>query len=207
MGQTRVLAIQGSPRRNGNSERLLDVFTEEFGLRSHDAEIEKMALRADIAPCLGCDKCVSGHCVQNDSMLEVYGKIRSADVIVLAAPVYFYGFPSHVKAMIDRCQLFYNVKYRRMERWRKAQGVGVLLACGATNGDNLSAGLSACARYWFDAIDFGFAGKVFVRGVDGPGEIRGCPEALEEARELAAKLGCNDAQRRSQVWKKRTQEE
>ena len=37
-------------------------------------------------------------------MQEVYEKIKSASVIVLSAPVYFYGLPSHVKAMIDRCQ-------------------------------------------------------------------------------------------------------
>lgn len=188
MGQTRVLAIQGSLRRNGNSERLLDVFTEELGSRAHDADIEKMALRADIAPCLGCDSCTSGRCVQNDSMLGMYEKIRAADVIALAIPVYFYGCPSHVKAMIDRCQLFYNMKYRRKEIWRSAPGTGVLLACGATNGDKLFAGIAACARYWFDAIDFRFAGNVFIRGVDWPGEISNHPEALEEARSLAKRL-------------------
>ncbi len=187
MSQTKVLAISGSLRPNGNSEMLLDVFLQEFGRQVPDSCIEKIVLR-DIAPCSGCDYCISGKCIHNDSMQEVYEKIKSASVIVLSAPVYFYGLPSHVKAMIDRCQLFYNMKYRRKEAWRSTPGTGVLLSCGATEGDRLFLGISACVRYWFNAIDFGYAGKVLVRGVDRPGEIKGHPEAFDETMSLARKV-------------------
>lgn len=224
MSQTKVLAISGSPRRNGNSELLLDAFLQEFGRQVPDSRIEKIVLSPtinsttsangtgvgavegsqvavekaetllgqkgiwDIAPCYGCDYCISGKCIHNDSMQEIYEKIKSAGVIVLSAPVYFYGLPSHVKAMIDRCQLFYNMKYRRKEAWRSTPGTGVLLSCGATEGDKLFSGISACVRYWFDAIDFGYAGKVLVRGVDKPGEITGHPEVFDETRSLARKV-------------------
>ncbi len=224
MEQTRVLAISGSPRRRGNSERLLDVFLEEFRSAVPQCYIEKIVLKSrnglthrarcetgfceddeliaekrdlsttegegqfDILPCLGCDYCISGKCIQDDFMQQMYRKIKSADVIVLAAPVYFYGLPSHVKAMIDRCQLFFNMKYRRKEVWRSTPGIGVLLCCGATKGDRLFTGISACAKYWFDAIDFRYAGKVFVREVDRSGEITGHPEAFEETRSLAKKI-------------------
>lgn len=233
MGQTRVLAISGSPRRHGNSEKLLDVFLEEFRSAVPQSYIEKIVLKSgngvtqsrarresgfcedghpiseerdlstaegggqlDILPCLGCDYCVSGKCIQNDSMQQIYDKIRSADVIVLAAPVYFYGLPSHVKAMIDRCQLFFNMKYRRKEGWRSTLGTGVLICCGATKGDRLFTGISACAKYWFDAIDFRYAGKVLVRGVDRSGEITGHPEAFEETRSLSKKIASNFVQKR-----------
>lgn len=139
----------------------------------------------DIRPCLGCDFCVSGKCVQQDSMEEIYGKLKSADILVLSSPVYFYGLPSHVKAIIDRCQLFYNKKYRRKEKWRQQPGTGILLVCGATSGKQLFDGISLCVRYWFDAIDFEFSGKVVVRGVDKPSAVKKQIKALDEVRELA----------------------
>ncbi len=223
MGQTKVPAISGSPRRHGNSERLLDVFLQEFRSAVPQCHIDKIVLssRSDvmrsnsggntgsckegqassaendsstaqgewhISPCLGCDYCVSGKCIHNDSMQQMYRKIQCSDIIVLAAPVYFCGFPSHVKAMIDRCQFLYNMKYRRKEAWRSAQGTGVLICCGATEGNELFTGISACARYWFDAIDFRYAGKILVRGVDNPGEITCHPEAFEQARRMARQL-------------------
>ncbi len=183
-----ILAIQGSPRRNGNSDRLLDVFINEFKARMLCSEIEVMRSGMDIAPCLGCDKCISGSCIQKDSMQEIYGKFKTVDAIVLAAPAYFYGFPAHVKAMIDRCQLFYNLKYRRKLVWRKDQGYGALLACGASNGHALFDGMNSCAKYWYDALDLKFAGKVVVRGVDKPGEIWHHANAFEETKTLAAKI-------------------
>ena len=222
-GHMYLVAIAGSARRNGNSERLLDLFIDEFISNASDWHVEKLVLIDggkvkdkeimgtgvlkgldihrypnsetstdervwNINPCLGCDFCVSGKCVQEDSMVEMYEKLKVADVVVLSSPVYFYGVPSHVKAIIDRCQLFYNKKYTRKERWRDRPGTGVLLCCGATRGDSLFTGISASARFWYDAIDFEYAGKVLVRGVDKPTAIDGRKEALEETRALARSI-------------------
>lgn len=187
----KILAILASPRIKGNSEGLLDAFVEELAETVPGADIEKVKLGMGIRPCLGCDKCISGSCVQKDAMMEMYPKLKSADVIVLSSPVYFYGFPSHAKAMMDRCQLFYNLKYRRKLKWREKPGLGVLLACGASHGDSLFSGMSATARYWFDALDFEFRGKVDVRGVDEPGDIHHFPATLEKARKLAKKTAAS----------------
>ena len=217
-----VLAIAGSARRNGNSEKLLDVFVDELTSNTSDWHVEKIVLidgskvlrKAEetgmlkgldihrysngensvneyvwnIRPCLGCDFCVSGKCVQKDSMWDIYEKLKVVDLLVLSTPVYFYGVPSHVKAIIDRCQLFYNKKYIRKEKWRDKPGMGVLLCCGATRGENLFTGISASARFWYDAIDFEYAGKVLVRGVDKPTAMDGRQEVVEETRALARNI-------------------
>lgn len=183
----KLFAMHGSPRTKGNSETLLHAFIDEFKKNLHDVQVEILKLPLNIAPCLGCDKCISGVCVRKDIMLQMYGKIKKADLIVLSAPVYFYGFPSHVKAMIDRCQLFYNLKYRRKLTWRESPGLGVLLSCGASRGTHLFDGMVNCAKYWFDALDVQYGGKVVVRGVDEKGDIDKFPEAFVETRLLAEK--------------------
>ena len=112
----KVLAFAGSPRRNGNTRTLLKVFADECAKRGHEVETVDLANTAKwkINACLGCDKCISGQCIQKDSMQDLYAKIAKADAIVLAAPIYFYGLPSQAKATIDRCQLFLDRKSTRL---------------------------------------------------------------------------------------------
>lgn len=97
-----VLIISSSPRKGGNSDTLCDQFmkgSEEAGNR-----VEKIRL-ADlkIDYCSACYVCkTKGHCVKRDDMEKIIEKMRAADVIVLATPVYFYTMSAQIKTMIDR---------------------------------------------------------------------------------------------------------
>lgn len=97
-----VLIISSSPRKNGNSDTLCDQFmkgAEEAGNR-----VEKIRL-ADlkIDYCSACYACkTKGHCVKQDDMEQIIEKMRAADAIVLATPVYFYTMCAQLKTMIDR---------------------------------------------------------------------------------------------------------
>ncbi|MGE5579109.1 MAG: flavodoxin family protein [Bacillota bacterium] len=186
----KILAFAGSPRRNGNTRILLNAFVEECASKGHELELIDLTnpARWDINPCLGCDRCVSGRCIRNDSMQDLYPRIREADAIVLASPVYFYGLPAQVKAMIDRCQLFYNQKYRRKEPVRTRPCKGFFISCGATHGAKLFDGAILTVKYWFDALDVQYAGDALFHGIDEPGEVRKHPEALRVARALADHL-------------------
>lgn len=66
----------------------------------------------DIHPCLGCEYCLAhqNQCIYKDQMDIVYQEIREADVLVFISPVYFSNIPSTLKKVIDRCQLFYNLR-------------------------------------------------------------------------------------------------
>ncbi len=98
----KTLGIAGSPRRGGNTEMLLDRFLA--GAESAGAAVEKVvAARLKIAGCVACDGCwEDGHCVVQDDFQAVYEKLVAADVIVLAAPLYFWSLPAQLKALIDR---------------------------------------------------------------------------------------------------------
>lgn len=97
-----VLIISASPRKGGNSDTLCNQFmkgAEEVGNR-----VDKIRLaELNIDYCSACYACKKiGHCVKQDDMEQVLSKIRIADVIVLATPVYFFTMNAQMKTMIDR---------------------------------------------------------------------------------------------------------
>lgn len=99
----KILAISSSPRKNGNSEILCDEFLRGAKEKGHETRKIRLAEKK-IAPCLACCGCAENHvCVRNDDMTEVLAAMKEADVIVLAAPVYFYSVCAQMKTVIDRC--------------------------------------------------------------------------------------------------------
>ena len=105
----KILILEGSPRRNGNSAILSDEFAR--GAEKAGCSVEKVHIAGKkVAGCLGCNACYrnGGACVQKDDMAEIREKMLAADVIVLASPVYFYSMTAQMKAVIDRTYVFYQ---------------------------------------------------------------------------------------------------
>lgn len=99
----RVLAISSSPREGGNSDVLCGQFLKGAQEAGHETEKVRLA-EMGLSPCEGCYKCSnSKHCVHEDGMDALLQKLIDADVIVLAAPVYFYSMAAQMKIFIDRC--------------------------------------------------------------------------------------------------------
>lgn len=97
-----VLIISASPRKGGNSDTLCNQFRKGAEEAGHQVEKLRLAeLKIDYcSACYACKK--MGHCVKQDDMEQVISKMRKADVIVLATPVYFYAMCAQMKTMIDR---------------------------------------------------------------------------------------------------------
>lgn len=105
----KVLILEGSPRRNGNSAILSDEFAR--GAEEAGCSVEKVKIAGKkIAGCLGCNGRFrnGGICVQKDDMAEIREKMLAADVIVLASPIYFYSMTAQMKAVIDRSYAFFQ---------------------------------------------------------------------------------------------------
>jgi len=98
----RVLILSGSPRRGGNSDTLCDQFQKGAEESGHQAEKLRIA-ELNIGYCSACYACKkNGRCVKQDDMALVIEKMKIADVIVLATPVYFYTMSAQLKTVIDR---------------------------------------------------------------------------------------------------------
>ncbi len=97
-----VLIISASPRKKGNSDILCDRFAQ--GAEESGHSVEKVFLASEnIGYCRGCGVCNTTHkCVQKDDMSVILDKMITADVIVLATPVYFYSMDGQMKTFIDR---------------------------------------------------------------------------------------------------------
>ena len=102
MTKIKVLGIMGSPRRNGNTEIMVDeVLT---GAKEAGAEIDKIILNElEISPCQACDACSgTGICQFNDGMDIVNEKMKESSVFVYGTPVFYWGPTAQFKAFMDR---------------------------------------------------------------------------------------------------------
>ena len=90
MSQNTII-LKGSPRVDGNSASLADQVAA--GAKDSGARVESFYLHSmDIQPCDACDECqeTDGVCIIKDDMQTLYPKLRQADAIVLASPVYWF---------------------------------------------------------------------------------------------------------------------
>lgn len=91
-----------SPRKGGNYDLLCDEFMR--GAQEAGNQVEKIFLKdKKVNYCLGCGACYNRgeNCPQKDDMAEILEKMVSAEVIVMATPVYFYTMNAQMKTLID----------------------------------------------------------------------------------------------------------
>lgn len=101
----KAIAVNGSPRKNGNTYILLQTVLKELEARGIETELIQAGGR-DIHGCIACGKCKKSEvpqCAFNDDIVnESIRKIENADALILGSPVYFGGLTAQMKAFIDR---------------------------------------------------------------------------------------------------------
>ena len=185
----KVLGIMGSPRRQSNTEILLDKALE--GAREAGTEIEKVLVsKLKISPCLEIYACFKdGNCSIKDDMQTLYDKFLEADHIVFASPIFFYGITSQAKAVVDRCQALWARRHvLGMGKEDKRERRGVFISVGATRGEKLFDGAVLTVKYFFDAVGVKYSGDLLIRAIDNKAEIKEHPTALEDALRLGQEL-------------------
>lgn len=130
----KVIAINGSPRRDGNTSQALNVMVEELEKEGLEVEVIQIG-HLKIHGCIGCNYCATSegnHCVFKDDIVnEVALKMREADGFILASPTYYAGIAGTIKSFLDR--VFYTssdyFKYKvgtSISVVRRAGGVDVI---------------------------------------------------------------------------------
>ncbi|HOD55008.1 MAG TPA: flavodoxin family protein [Candidatus Cloacimonadota bacterium] len=101
----KVFAINGSPRKDGNTSFLIKKVFEELEKNGIETEIYTIG-NENFKGCIGCRKCYENKdmkCViQSDSLNEIFQKCAEADGILIASPVYFADITANTKAFIER---------------------------------------------------------------------------------------------------------
>lgn len=193
----------GSPRKGGNTDLLLDAFLR--GVTDGGGEFEKVSISdLDISPCRECLTCEeTGECDISDDMQQIYRKLLKSEKIVFASPNFFYGFPAQIKALIDRCQVFWarkhilnpapelslsgEVLFDIDPRYHLKREAFILLL-GATGGKDLFTGQLKTIRYFLESLDASLTGSLLFRKIEKKGDILRHPTALNEAYKAGKKF-------------------
>ncbi len=100
----KILVLNGSPHVNGNTTAMVNAFKEGAESKGHNVEVIQVGTK-QIRGCLACEYCHTkgnGKCIQKDDMTQVYEGIDSADMIVFASPVYYWGISGQMQSVISR---------------------------------------------------------------------------------------------------------
>ncbi len=111
----KIIALQGSPRKKGNTAKILEWMEKELISLGHEIEIIYLNSK-NIHGCLACAKCKDLPneigCVQKDDAIEILEKMVKAQLVIFASPLYFWGVTAQLKAIIDRTYSLY-VEYHQ----------------------------------------------------------------------------------------------
>ena len=103
----KIVAINGSPRKNGNTAQLLEVVRKE--VEAAGVEFQVLQPGANVRPCMACYNCLntgSLRCVMgDDGVNDIIAACCEADGILLASPVYHSGVSGSMKCVLDRLML------------------------------------------------------------------------------------------------------
>ncbi len=181
-----ILAIKGSARRNGNSDRILESALAELKKEDESADIETLAARdINVTPCRSCYGCwETGVCVIKDQMQDIYRKCLEAKSIVVASPIYFTTLPGQLKVIIDRFQCFW-VRTYRLENPPEPKRNAMFLCVGAMDNEKFFNSAKLTTRIWLSTINAGIAVSRFYPKVDAPDDVLKYPAYLEDAAQAA----------------------
>ena len=176
----KVLVISTSPRKGGNSDTLADAFAQ--GAREVGHTVEKITLYdKTIGFCRGCLSCqTTQHCAIHDDAEPIVWKMLTADVIVFATPIYYYGMCGQMKTLLDRSNPLYSAEYRFRDIY--------LLAAAGEEDEHTVDGAVTGITGWVDCFEKArLSGTVFAGGVTAVGDIQNHP-AVQKAREMGRTL-------------------
>jgi multimeric flavodoxin WrbA len=171
----KVIAIVGSPRKNGNTELLAAHTLKAIAEEGVDTELIRLA-GLDIKPCNACQVCSKEErCPIEDDLFPVYEKMKEADGIILASPVYYGSATALMKALMERAGF--------ISRWNGGQfrgKVGGSLVVARRAGQNFTL---AQLTFWFQILGLTVPGSTYWNMGIGKekGEITGDEEGMNTA--------------------------
>lgn len=178
----KILALIGSPRKQGNTEILVSEICRGSRTKGHAVETIRL-YDYEILPCLDCRHCKQSEadytCSLKDAMQVIYPKLEDADLIIFGTPVYWYGPTAKMKLLLDRLRPFIA-----SGRLKGKKGIVVI---PSEEGPDCCGPLMEMFRMSFDYLGMKTVGRILARAYER-GEIEKNPEEIRRAYELGASL-------------------
>jgi len=165
----KIVVINSSPHPHGNTTSALNSFLEPLHALSPEIVTYNL-VQLKYRGCIGCNGChKTGHCVLKDDITALYQDYDSADIVIVASPIYFLTVTSYLKAAIDRTQAIWASKYilRQPIIDRKKKRYGVFIAtAGASLNANASLAVRPIIKMYFDSINTDYTAEIIIYNTD-----------------------------------------
>ena len=177
----KVLIISTSIRNNSNSEILAHEM--EKGAKEAGNEVEFVTLKdKEINFCKGCMACQKiGRCVIDDDVNPILEKMKNAEVIVWATPVYYYEMSGQMKTLIDRANALYSSQHNIKEVY--------VITTSADGSENVVQTVLAGVKGWIACLSgVRLSGFLNGGGLDAPNQVSQNSQLLSKAFELGKNI-------------------
>jgi len=164
----KVVVLSGSPRKNGNSFAMTDAFVKACEERGFEV-IRFDSAFMNVKGCTACGSCYKNDkaCSQKDDFNEIAAAIEVASAVVFSCPVYWYGVPAQLKAVIDKFYAF--VIGGKLDAMRNKKTA--LITCWEESGLDVSDGVKATYRGCVGLMGWSIVGEVLIPGVYDVGAV------------------------------------
>lgn len=192
-----LIAIYGSPRKNGNTAILLNSAVK--GVIRQGYTVKKIFLYDyKIKPCIEDYSCIKNeNCCIKDDFQKILDLILRSDGLLVASPIFFYSVSAQLKLFIDRCQVMW-VKKNKSEKvgfelrntnlFSKNIKKGMFIAAGATGGEKLFDGAILTMKYFFNVLNIELSETLPFRHLDYEGEVKKHPDYIKQVYNSVRKL-------------------
>lgn len=199
----KVLVLNGSPKKKSDTMELTNAFLKGFNSDgTHDIEILNI-IDMNVKPCRGCFGCWAngnGKCVIEDDQNMILEKYSQADLVIWSFPLYCFGFPSHIKAVLDRMiplvkmdmeERNGEVHHKSDNAFFKTQKTVIICGAGFPNSEGNFDGVRGTAKKCFPHPTMLFVSETPMLNVPGASELADIKRAqFEKGGREYAQTGC-----------------
>lgn len=168
-----IMTILGSPRRQGNTAKILSRMHDRFKVGGFELDAVSM-LDYPVRGCIECMACKKGAvelCSIDDDANDLYRRMAKSDLVLFAAPMFCWGFPAQLKTLIDRmfCLMQFDSEWHDAPRL-----VDKPIALLLTAGEQVKSDADLVVRSFEKVVEYvhgRFAGSLFVPDCVDPDAI------------------------------------
>lgn len=178
---SKILIISTSLRGGSNSEILAKEC--ERGAKEAGNDVEFISLKGkNIKYCIGCLTCqAQGECVIKDDSAEIVQKVKNADILVFATPIYYYEMSGQMKTFLDRLNPLYSSDYQ----FRKVY----MIATAAEDGEFVFEKAYSGLQGWVDCFEKAKLCGLMTGGeIGAPNEAKNHTDVCDSAYEMGKNL-------------------
>ena len=186
----KVVGLVGSPRKNGNTELLINEALKGASNAGAETEVFRLA-NMNINPCNACVYCKSneGKCALDDDMQILYDRLKHSDAFIFGSPVYMGSMSAQSKLFVDRLYAITSSMANWQSFWESFGKKKISLIFTQANPDkNRFKGFFSDTVEAFDHIGFNVKDILIACGNQEIGEVKNKENVLKEARMLGARL-------------------